>query len=181
MANIIDAIGTLVDGSMYDVDDAPRFPLGRTVTTDDGKTFVYVKATAALAAGTAYKVAPITISTASATAKGKISITATTPTILTTVTPADIAGALVKVTDTNSNVLGVFGIKNAALGASSNIVADCDGVGASTDTLAGIADNTPAVCGGSPASGKTQGTPLTAIASGKYGWVMLQNPIAASA
>ena len=181
MANKIDAIGTLVDGNPYEVDDAPRHPLGRTIATDDGKTFVYVKATAALTAGTAYKVAPITIGTASVTGVGKISITATTPTILTAVAPEDVAGALVKVTTSGSAVRGVFGIKNAALGASSNIVADCDGVLASTDTLTGIADNTPAVCGGSPTSGKTQGTPLTAIASGKYGWVMLQNPIAASA
>lgn len=181
MANKYDVNGKLVDGSLYDVDDAPKNPLGFTTTTDDGKTFAYVKATAALTAGTSYKVAPITIGTASVTGVGKISVTATTPTILTTVTPADLAGALVKVTTSGSAVRGVFGLKNLALGASSNIVADCDGVLAATDTVAGIADNTPAVCGGAVESGKTQGTPLTSIASGKYGWVMLQNPIAASA
>lgn len=178
MANIIDAIGTLVDGSVYDIDSAPRFPLGRTITTDDGKTFVYVKATANLVAGTAYKLAPISIATATAGA-GKITISATTPTINTVVTPVDIAGALVKVTDSGSNVKGVFGIKNAAQ-SSTSIVADVPGVVA-TDTIAGINSNTPAVCGGAVESGKTQGTPLTAIASGKYGWVMALNAIAASA
>lgn len=177
MANKIDAYGTLVDGNMYDVDDAPRFPLGRTITTDDGKTFVYVKATADLTAGTTYKLAPITISTATA-GNGKITISATAPTIKTIVSDVDIAGALVKVTDTDSNVKGVFGIKNAAI-SGDNIVADVDGVVA-TDTIAGINSKTPCVCGGGVESGKTQGTPFVAIASGKYGWVMAQNSIAAS-
>lgn len=178
MANQIDTYGRLVDGSVYDVDDAPRFPLGRTITTDDGKTFVYAKAVAALAAGTAYKLAPITITTATASA-GKVTISATTPTINTYVTPVDLAGALIKVTDTNSAVKGVFGIKNAAQ-SSTNIVADCDKVVA-TDTIAGINSRTPAVCGGAVEAGKSQGTPLTAIASGKYGWILVQDAIAASA
>lgn len=181
MANKIDAYGTLVDGDIYQVDDTPRFPLGRTISTDDGKSFAYVKATAALTAGTAYKVAPITIGTASVTGVGKISVSATTPTIITTVAPVDLEGALVKITTSGSAVRGVFGLKNVARGAGSTITADCEGVLAATDTAAGIADNVPAVCGGSVSAGKTQGTPFTAIASGKYGWVMLQNPISASA
>ena len=178
MANTIDVNGVLVDGSVYEVDTAPRFPLGRTITTDDGKTFVYAKAVAALTAGTAYKLAPISIATATAGA-GKITISATTPTINTYVGPADIEGALIKVTDSGSNVKGVFGIKGA-YSSSTNIIAECEAVEA-TDTIAGVNSHTPAVCGGSPTSGKTQGTPLTAIASGSYGWIMVQDAIAASA
>lgn len=177
MANKYDMC-TLVDGSLYDVDDAPKNALGRTVTTDDGKTFVYVKATANITAGTAYKVAPISIVTATAGA-GIITISATAPTIKTTIQAKDIAGALVKVTDTNSAVKGVFGISQA-YDSGDNIIATVDGVVA-TDTIAGVNSNNPAVCGGTVSAGKTQGTPLTTIASGKYGWVMLQNPIAASA
>ena len=50
-----------------------------------------------------------------------------------------------------------------------------------TDTIAGVATTTPNFCGGAVSSGKAQGTPMVAIASGKYGWVLLQSPDAVSA
>lgn len=173
-----DANGQLVDGSFYDVDDAPKYKLGKTVCTDDGKTFAYVKATAALTAGTSYKVGSLAIGTIAQDGDGKAQITATTPTIITSVKGADVEGALVSITDADSNVK-VVAIESASDNGT-KIFARIPGV-KSTDTLAGVASNTPAFAGGAVSSGKTQGTPLTAIASGKYGWVLLQNPNAVSA
>lgn len=172
-------INSLVEGSLYDVDTAPKYKLGKTVTTDDGKTFAYVKATANLTAGTAYKVGSLAIGTVAQDGAGKIKITATTPTIITSTKGADVEGALVKVTDSDSNVKGVFAIE----GASDNGIAIFAPLACveTTDTIAGVASNTPAFCGGAVSSGKAQGTPMVAIASGKYGWVLLQSPDAVSA
>ena len=44
-----DANAQLVEGGVYDVDDAPKYKLGKTITTDDGKTLL-IKATADLTA-----------------------------------------------------------------------------------------------------------------------------------
>lgn len=175
-----DANGQLVDGGFHAVDDAPKYKLGKLVSTDDGKTFAYVKAGADLVAGTTYKVGSINVATA-AYENGQVKITATAPTIITNVKGADVEGALIKVTDSESNVKGVFAIE-AASDNGTAIFARLGGVEiAATDTFAGIASNTPAIAGGAVSSGKTQGTPLAAIATGKYGWVLLQNPDAVSA
>lgn len=172
-------INSLVEGSLYDVDTAPKYKLGKIVNTDDGKSFAYVKATANLTAGSGYKVGSLAIGTVAQAGAGKITITATTPTIITTTKGADVEGALVKVTDTNSNVKGVFAIEGASDNGTA-IFAPLACVEA-TDTIAGVASNTPAFAGGAVTDGKVQGTPLTNIASGKYGWVLLQNPLAVSA
>ena len=174
-----DANGQLLDGNFYDVDDAPKHKLGKTVSTDDGKVFAYVKATANLTAGTAYKVGSLAIGTVAQDGAGKITVTATVPTIITNVKGEDVNGALVKVTDKDSVVKGVFAIEGAYDNGTA-IFANLAGV-ETTDTIAGVASNTPAFAGGSPTSGKAQGTPLTDIASGKYGWVLMQDPLAVSA
>lgn len=171
--------GQLVEGNFYDVDTAPKYKLGKVVSTDDGKTFAYVKATADLTAGTTYKVASLAIGTVIANGAGKARISATTPTIITNVDGADVEGALISVTDANSNV-NVYPIETATDDGTTYIYANIPAVKA-TDTLAGVASNTPAFAGGAVSSGKLQGTPLTAIASGKYGWVLLQDPLAVSA
>lgn len=171
--------GQLVEGNFYDVDTAPKYKLGKVVSTDDGKTFAYVKATANLTAGTTYKVASLAIGTVAANGAGKARISATTPTIITNVVAADVEGALISVTDTNSNVK-VYPIEAATDDGATYIYANIPAV-KSTDTLAGVASNTPAFAGGAVSAGKLQGTPLTAIASGKYGWVLLQDPLAVSA
>lgn len=173
-----DANGQLVEGSFYDVDDAPKYKLGKLVVTDDGKTFAYIKATANLTAGTSYKVGSLAIGTIAQDGADHAQITVTTPTIITNVEGADVEGALVKITDAESNVK-VVAIE-AASDNGTKIFARIPGVKA-TDTLAGVASNTPAFAGGAVSSGKTQGTPFVAIASGKYGWVLLQNPDAVSA
>lgn len=173
-----DTNAQLVEGSLYDVDDAPKYKLGKTITTDDGKTFAYVKATDALTAGTTYKVGSLAIGTVQQDGEGKVKISATTPTIITSVKGADVEGALIKITDTNSNVI-VAPIESASEDAT-YIYGVVKGVKA-TDTLAGVATTTANFCGGGVSSGKAQGTPLTAIASGKYGWVLLQSPDAVSA
>ena len=174
-----DANAQLVEGSVYDVDDAPKYKLGKTITTDDGKTFAYVKATAALTAGTTYKVGSLAIGTVIQDGEGKIKISATTPTIITNVKGADVEGALIKITDTNSNVV-VAPIESATDDGATYIYGVVKGVKA-TDTLAGVATTTANFCGGAVSSGKAQGTPMVAIASGKYGWVLLQSPDAVSA
>ena len=171
--------GQLVEGSFYDVDTAPKYKLGKTVCTDDGKTFAYVKATANLTAGTSYKVGSLAIGTVQQNGAGQAKISATTPTIITNVSAADVEGALIKVTDTNSNV-SVYPIESATDDGASYIYATIPAVKA-TDTLAGVASNTPAFAGGAVTEGKSQGTPLVAIASGKYGWVLIQDPLAVSA
>lgn len=172
-------INSLVDGNLYVVDDAPKYKLGKLVHTDDGKTYAYVKATAALVAGTTYKVGSLAIGTVAQDGADTIKISATTPTIITTVSADDVNGALVKVTDTNSAVKGVFEINNA-YSDGTYIRAKIKGVVA-TDTIAGVNTTSPNFCGGAVSSGKAQGTPFTAIASGKYGWVLLQSPDAVSA
>lgn len=173
-----DANAQLVEGSVYDVDDAPKYKLGKTITTDDGKTFAYVKATAALTAGTTYKVGSLAIGTVAQDGEGKVKISATTPTIITNVKGADVEGALIKITDTDSNVV-VAPIESATED-TTYIYGVVKGVKA-TDTLAGVATTTPNFCGGGVSSGKAQGTPMVSIASGKYGWVLLQSPDAVSA
>lgn len=173
-----DANAQLVEGGVYDVDDAPKYKLGKTITTDDGKTFAYVKATAALTAGTTYKVGSLAIGTVIQDGEGKIKISATTPTIITSVKGADVEGALIKITDADSNVV-VAPIESATEDAT-YIYGVVKGV-KTTDTLAGVATTTANFCGGGVSSGKAQGTPMVAIASGKYGWVLLQSPDAVSA
>ena len=174
-----DANAQLVEGSVYDVDDAPKYKLGKTITTDDGKTFAYVKATAALTAGTTYKVGSLAIGTVVQDGEGKIKISATTPTIITNVKGADVEGALIKITDTDSNVT-VAPIESATDDGATYIYGVVKGV-TTTDTLAGVATTTANFCGGAVSSGKAQGTPMVSIASGKYGWVLLQSPDAVSA
>ena len=49
----------LVDGPLTQVDDTARYPLGFEVTDENGKEYVYVKATAALTAGTAVAGLPV--------------------------------------------------------------------------------------------------------------------------
>ena len=43
----------LVEGSLNQIDDAPRYPLGTRVHDANGREYVYVKATASLTPGTA--------------------------------------------------------------------------------------------------------------------------------
>ena len=174
-----DANAQLMEGSIYDVDDAPKYKLGKTICTDDGKTFAYVKATAALTAGTTYKVGSLAIGTVTQDGEGKIKISATTPTIITNVKGADVEGALIKITDAQSNVV-VAPIESATDDGETYIYGVVKGV-KTTDTLAGVATTTANFCGGAVSSGKAQGTPMVAIASGKYGWVLLQSPDAVSA
>lgn len=172
-----DANGQLVEGGFHNVDDAPKYKLGKTVCTDDGKTFAYIKASANLTAGTGYKVGSANVTSAEYdAATGSVKVTGTAPTIITTIKGADIEGALVNVAGK-----GVYAIKSASDNGTA-IFATLDGIEiASTDTFSGVVSNTPAIAGGSVTSGKAQGTPLVDIASGKYGWVLMQDPLAVSA
>ena len=163
----------LVDGPVTQVDDAPRYPLGFTVTDENGKEYVYVKATAALTAGTA--VAGVARSaltvTASSAFDGGFLASAATPSLATTgFNGNELKGTLVKITR-NSVVLGLFPITDAVYTGSAYKVF-CPEVKAG-DTVA-FGAGQPVVTAGGAASAKggaTNAMPIVAIASGKFGFV----------
>lgn len=167
--------GVIVDSNLYTVDDAPKYALGTEFKGVDGGTYRYVKTSAALAAGTSYATAGFTAMTATAT-DGGATVTATTP---STTVSGDLVGQLVKLTDTNSAVKGVFPIVEDIYDGTNHKVKIPEAV--STDTIALVQTGT-GFAGGSASSsaGAINGTPLTAIASGKYGFVRLGQPVIAS-
>ena len=109
--------GVLVDSNIYTVDDAPKFALGTEFKGIDGNTYRYVKATAALTAGTAYATGGYTAFTATAT-DGGATVTATTP---SSTVSGDLVGELVRVTRDGS-VVGVFPIESDEYNGTNHIV-----------------------------------------------------------
>ena len=163
----------LVDGPLTQVDDSARYPLGITVTDKNGKEYVYVKATAALTAGTA--VAGVARSaltvTASSAFKGGFLASAATPSLSTTsFNGNELKGTLVKITR-GGNVLGLFPITDATYNGTAYVIS-CPEVEAG-DTVA-FGAGQPVVTAGGTASAKggaTNAMPIVAIASGKFGFV----------
>lgn len=172
----------LVEGELNQVDDAPRYPLGTIVHDNLGREYVYVKATASLTAGTAVAgVARSAITvTASSAFKGGFKASASTPTLATTGFDAnELIGTLVKVTDSDSNVKGLFPITGAEYTGSTYVVY-CPEVEVG-DTVA-FGAGSPVVTAGGTASAKGGATnciPLNAMTSGKYGFVMPKTVIEA--
>lgn len=165
----------LVDGPLTQVDDEARYPLGFTVTDANGLEYVYVKATAALTAGTA--VAGVARSaltvTASSAFDGGFKASAATPSLATTgFNGNELVGTLVKITR-SASVIGLFPITGAVYdSANSNYVVYCPEV-KTGDTVA-FGHGAPVVTAGGSASAKggaTNAMPIVAIASGKYGFV----------
>lgn len=154
--------GQLLDARIADVDAKARFPLGKRVIADNGLVFRYLKASAALTAGTAYAVAPVSVSTATAPADNTIAITATTPAIAGVVAedlvgvPVVAAGKVLFITSASKNAAGT------------TITATVPGVKKS-DTVA-TATAAYALIGGTAASGVKQCVPVAALKSGEYGW-----------
>ena len=148
----------LVDGGVEIVDDAPRFALGKTFEDVNGRVFKYVKATAALTAGTAVAEAGYTAVAGLTAVDGGAKFTGATP---ATTNGADLVGQMVKVTR-NSNVIGIFPVSD---GEGLNLT--IPGVKAG-DTLALVA-YAHGLAGGSGSAL----VPMAAIASGKYGFVMV--------
>lgn len=171
----------LVEGELNQVDDAPRYPLGTIVHDNLGREYVYVKATAALTAGTA--VAGVARSaltvTASSAFKGGFKASASTPTLATTGFDGnELIGTLVKITR-NSNVLGLFPITGAEYNGSAYVVY-CPEVEVG-DTVAFGAGSPVVTAGGSASTkgGATVCVPIASMASGKYGFVMPETVIEA--
>lgn len=163
--------GVLVDSNIYTVDDAPKFALGTEFKGIDGGTYRYIKSTAALAAGTAYATAGFTAMTATA-ADGGATVTATTP---SSAISGDLVGQLVKITR-NSSVVGVYPITADDYNGTNHIVKIAEAK--SGDTLALVASGVGFAGGSASAKiGAINATPLTAIASGKYGFVLVGQPI----
>lgn len=165
----------LVEGPLTQVDDTPRYPLGFKVVDENGKEYVYVKATAALTAGTAVAgVARSALTVTSSSAfDGGFKASASTPALATTTFNGnELKGTLVKITR-SSAVVGLFPITDAVYdSANSNYVVYCPEVKAG-DTVAFGAGQPVVTAGGSASAkgGATNAMPITAIASGKYGFV----------
>ena len=163
----------LVDGPLTQVDDSARYPLGFTVTDKNGKEYVYIKATAALTAGTA--VAGVARSaltvTASSAFEGGFLASASTPSLSTTsFNGNELKGTLVKITRGGS-VLGLFPITDATYNGTAYVIS-CPEVKAG-DTVAFGAGQPVVTAGGSASAkgGATNAMPIVAIASGKFGFV----------
>lgn len=172
MAYTIDN-NVLIDGPITQVDDAPRYPLGYKVTDKNGREYTYVKATAALTAGTAVlgvARSALTV-TASSAFEGGFKASASTPTLATTGFDGnELVGTLVKITRSNT-VLGLFPITGAEYNGTAYVIS-CPEVKAG-DTVA-FGAGAPVVTAGGTASAKGGATnciPLTAVASGKYAFV----------
>ena len=167
MASTIDKT-ILVEGGLYNVDTAPRYPLGFEVEDDNGKKYRYIKATAALTAGTSYGLAGFTAMTATA-ADGGAAVSTTTP---NSAVSGDLVGQIVKVTR-SSSVIGAYPITEDIWTSGTAHTVKIPEV-KSGDTLALVGTNV-GLCGGSASStaGDTNGIPMAPIASGSYGFVLL--------
>ena len=171
----------LVEGPVTQVDDAPRYPLGFKVTDRNGKDYVYVKATAALTAGTAVATAGRTALTVTASSAfdGGFRASASTPTLATTGFDGnELVGTLVKITR-GGNVVGLYPITGASYNGTAYVVS-CPEV-KTGDTVA-FGDGANVVTAGGTAStqaGATNAIPGASIAAGKYGFVATTTVVAA--
>lgn len=171
----------LVEGPVTQVDDAPRYPLGFKVTDRNGKDYIYVKATAALTAGTAVATAARTALTVTASSafEGGFRASASTPTLATTGFDGnELVGTLVKITR-GGNVVGLYPVTGASYNGTAYVVS-CPEV-KTGDTVA-FGDGANVVTAGGTAStkaGATNAIPVANIASGKYGFVATTTVVAA--
>lgn len=169
-----DTKGELIDGDIYRVDTTPKYPLGKTVLTSNGRVARYVKATAALSAGTSYAVAGTTALTSPTAINGGLTITAATP---STTNYNDLVGGFIKVTR-SAAVVGVYPIR-AAVATDSGATLTVPEV-KSGDTVALVAYGRTHAGGTANKAGAEQATPVANIASGSYGWVVEVPAVVAS-
>lgn len=179
MAYTIDN-NVLVNGPLTQVDDAPRYPLGYKVTDKNGKEYIYVKATSNLTAGTAATTASrsaLTV-TASSSFKGGFLASAATPALATTGFDGnELVGTLVKITDSNSNVKGLFPITGAEYNGTAYVVS-CPEVEAGDTVAFGAGANIVAAGGAASTKiGAINVVPIVSFASGKFGFVAPSSPV----
>lgn len=171
----------LAEGELNQVDDTPRYPLGTRVLDHMGREYVYVKATAALTAGTTVAgVARSNITVTSGSAfDGGFKASAATPALATTGFDGnELVGTLVKITR-SSAVVGLFPITGAEYDGTAYVIR-CPEV-KTGDTVA-FGAGAPVVTAGGTAStkaGATNADPISNIASGKYGFVLPVTVVAA--
>ena len=165
-----DTKGELIDGDIYRVDETPKYPLGKTVLTSNGRVARYVKATAALTAGTSYALSGTSAIASLTAVDGGATIGAATP---ATTNYDDLVGEFIKITR-NSAVIGVYPIRAAVAGKIT--VPEVK----SGDTLALVAYARTHAGGTASAAGAEQATPVAPIASGSYGWVIEMPSVVAS-
>lgn len=172
----------LVEGPLTQVDDAPRYPLGYRVVDANGIEYAYVKATAALTAGTSAATAgrsALTV-TASSAFDGGFKASAATPTLATTgFNGNELVGTIVKITRSGS-VIGLFPITEATYNGSAYVIS-CHEVKAG-DTVAFGAGAIIASAGNtaSTKAGAINVMPIVAIAQNKYGFVQVLAPVVAA-
>lgn len=165
-----DTKGELIDGDIYRVDTTPKYPLGKTVLTSNGRVARYVKAAAALTAGTSYALSGTSAIASLTAVDGGATIGAATP---ATTNYDDLVGELIKVTRSGS-VIGVYPIR-AAVAGKINVPEVKSG-----DTLALVAYARTHAGGTASKAGAEQGAPVSDIASGSYGWVIEMPGVVAS-
>ena len=165
-----DTKGELIDGDIYRVDTTPKYPLGKTVLTSNGRVARYVKATAALTAGTSYALTGTSAIASLSAVDGGATIGAATP---STTNYDDLVGELIKVTR-SASVIGVYPIRAAVSGKIT--VPEVK----SGDTLALVAYARTHAGGTASKAGAEQAAPVAPIASGSYGWVIEMPGVVAS-
>lgn len=164
MAYTIDK-NVLADGPLTQVDDAPRYPLGYKVTDKFGHDYIYVKATADLTAGSQVKVVGYTAIAASGVENGAIVLSGSTP-----------AGATAK--DLIGNAVIISGVAYPIVDGEGTKLVVPEVTASSSVT--GFISYPYALAGGSASASDTAVTPITAITSGKYGFVALDTAAPAS-
>ena len=166
-----DTKGELIDGDIYRVDATPKYPLGKTVLTSNGRVARYVKATANLTAGTSYALSGTSAIASLTAVDGGATIGAATP---STTNYDDLVGELISITRGGS-VIGVYPIRAAVSGKIT--VPEVK----SGDSLALVAYARTHAGGTASKAGAEQGAPVAPIASGSYGWVIeMPSVVAAS-
>lgn len=182
MAYTIDK-NILVEGSLTQVDDMARFPLGFIVTDNCGNEYAYVKATAALTAGTAVASASrssLTVTSSSAFDGGfKVSNSVPGLSQGSNFGMNELRGTLVKITR-DSSVLGLFPITGGIYDGSHYVIY-CPEV-KTGDTVAFGRGPVIASAGGtaSTKAGAINVTPICNVAQYKFAFVAINAPVQAA-
>lgn len=148
----------LVDGGVGEVDTTPKYALGKEFEDTFGRKYRYIKATAALTAGTAVAEAGYTAIAGLTAVDGGAKFTGATP---STTNGKDLVGQFIKVTRSGS-VLGIFPVLD---GEGKNLTIPEVKAGDTLDLVA----YAHGLAGGSG----TALVPMAAIASGSYGFVLV--------
>lgn len=165
----------LAEGLLEQVDIKPRYPLGFRTRDAEGREYVYVKAIENLTAGVpVLGVARTGLTIVSGSVSDRcFKISAAEPSLATdNFNVNELKGTLIKITDSNSQVKGVYPITDASYDGVRYLVV-CPEV-KTGDTVA-FANGAPVVAAGGASStdgGAINCIPITDMAEGTYGFVV---------